>query len=309
MGYNQSSKKKPEGVYVPMVTPFNSSDESINFQGLKEVTDFLTENGVDGIIPSGSTGEMIAMNKDEQIKVNEAVCEYAAGRVKVFCSTGAYRTKDAVDLSKAAESAGADGVMVVTPWYMAPNDEELYEHYKAIRKAISIPVMLYHNPYYSTCLLSDKFMAKLYNDNIIDAVKERQADVYRQQDLRALTNESFGIFYGFDICPVESLSCWADGWVCGTGNLFPLENTTLYKLIKDNKLEEAKAYHFKKLRPYLPIFTENTDSGLPAPWLSIFKEGLKLRGIDAGVARRPVMGVPDDVKVKLKKLLKEYGYI
>jgi 4-hydroxy-tetrahydrodipicolinate synthase len=303
------SKKKPEGIYIPMVTPFNASDESIDFSGLKEVTDFLIENGVDGLIPSGSTGEFIAMSIEEQKKVNAAVCEYAAGRAKVYCSTGAYRTRDVIDLSKSAEAAGADGVMIVTPWYMAPNEDELYDHYKAIRKAISIPIMVYHNPYYSTCLMTDQFMARLYNDGLIDAVKERQADVYRQQNLRALTNDGFGIFYGYDICPVESVSMWADGWVCGTGNLFPKENKTVFDLAKNRQIDQAQKYQFQKIRPYLPLFTENTSKGLPCPWLSVIKEGLKLRGVNAGVARKPVMGVPDDVMAKLKKVLKEYGHI
>ena len=302
-------KQKLDGIIIPMVTPFNASDESIDFSGLKEVTEFLITNGVDGVIPNGSTGEFVAMSIDEQKRVNAAVCENAAGRIKVFCSTGAYRTRDAVELSKSAQAAGADGVMVVTPWYMAPNEEELYEHYKAIRKAISIPIMVYHNPYYSTCLMENKFMARLYNDGIIDAVKERQADVYNQQDLRAMTDDGFGIFYGYDICPVESVSMWADGWVCGTGNLFPRENKTVFDLAKERKIDEAQKYHFEKIRPYLPLFTEKTAAGLPCPWLSVIKEGLKLRGVNAGVARKPVMGVPDDVMDRLKKVLTEYGHI
>lgn len=303
------AKEKPEGIFIPMVTPFKESDESVDFSGLKEVTDFLIENGVNGLIPCGSTGEFVAMSHEEQMAVNEAVCHYAAGRVKVFCSTGAYRTKDAVEMSKAAEAAGADGVMVVTPWYMAPNEEELYLHYKAIREAIKIPIMLYHNPYYSTCLLSDEFMARLYNDGIIDAVKERQADVYRQQDLRYLTDDGFGIFYGYDICPVESVSMWADGWVCGTGNLFPKENVTVFNLAKQGKIEEAKKYHFEKVRPYLPLFLEKTSKGLPCPWLQVLKEGLKMRGINAGVARKPVQPMPQDYRDKLHKILKQYGYV
>lgn len=301
--------QKPEGIFIPMVTPFKASDESIDFEGLKEVTDFLAENGVDGVIPSGSTGEFIAMTMEEQKKVNAAVCKYSAGRMKVFCSTGAYRTRDVIELSQSAEAAGADGVMVVTPWYMAANEDELYEHYKAIRKAINIPIMMYHNPYYSTCLLSDEFMAKLYNDDIIDAVKERQADVYRQQDLRYLTDDGFGIFYGYDICPVESVAMWADGWVCGTGNLFPKENKTVFDLAKTQQIEEAKKYHFEKIRPYLPLFTQKTTKGLPTPWLQIIKEGLKLRGVNAGVARKPVMELPADSLELLKRVLKEYNYI
>ena len=138
------AREKLTGIYIPIVTPFNA-DESINFNGIKECTDFLVENGVSGVIPSGSTGEMIAMTPDEQIAVNRATVKAAAGRIKVVCSTAAYRTKDVVDMSVAAEADGADGVMIVTPWYMAPNENELLKHYETVRKAIDLPIMLYHN--------------------------------------------------------------------------------------------------------------------------------------------------------------------
>jgi 4-hydroxy-tetrahydrodipicolinate synthase len=303
------AKEKLKGIYIPIVTPFNA-DESISFTGIKECTDFLVQNGVTGVIPSGSTGEMIALNKQEQIEVNRATIKAAAGRIKVVASTGAYRTTDVVEMSIAAESDGADGIMAVTPWYMSPNENELLKHYEAIRKAISIPIMLYHNPYYSTCLLSDEFMAKLYNQGFIDAVKERQADVFRQQDLRYLTDDGFGIFYGYDITPVESLSCWADGWVCGTGNLFPKENTEVFNLAKARKMDEAMKYHFEKIRPYLPLFTKPTSAGMPSPWLQIIKEGMKLRGVDAGFCRKPVISeLPTDVMTALKATLKQYGYL
>ena len=226
------AREKLTGIYIPTITPFNK-DESINFAGIREVAKFLAENGVTGIIPSGSTGEMIALDVDEQIAVNKAYIE--AGHefgLKVVASTGAYRTKNVVKMSQAAEADGADGIMAVTPWYMAPSMDQIYDHYKTVHESINIPVMLYHNPYYSTCLMTDEFMAKLYNEGCVDAIKERQADVYRQQNLRHLTDDNFAIFYGFDVCPVETLTCWTDGWVCGTGNLFPKENSTVYDLAK-----------------------------------------------------------------------------
>ncbi len=303
------AREKLTGIYIPTVTPFNK-DESINFSGIKEITKFLAENGVTGIIPSGSTGEMIALDVDEQIAVNKAYIE--AGHeygIKVCASTGAYRTRDVVKMSQAAESDGADGIMAVTPWYMAPSKAQLYEHYKTVHAAINIPVMLYHNPYYSTVLMSDEFMAKLYNEGCIDAVKERQADVYRQQNLRRLTDDNFAIFYGFDVCPVETLSCWTDGWVCGTGNLFPKENSTVYNLAKARKTVEAMRAQEQLLWPYLHLFLE-PDSNGDILWLQILKEGLKLRGIDAGYCRKPVTpDLPIETENRLKNTLKHYGYI
>ena len=299
------ARQKLEGIYIPVITPFNK-DETVNFGAIKEIAKFLGENGVTGIIPSGSTGEMVAMTKEEQIAVNKAYIEAGhANGIKVVASTGAYRTRDVVDMSKAAESDGADGIMAVTPWYMAPNEKELYEHYKTVHDAIKIPVMIYHNPYYSTVLMSDKFIAKLYNEGCIDAIKERQADVYRQQDLRRLTDDNFGIFYGYDVCPVECLSCWSDGWVCGTGNLFPAENSEVYKLAKAKKTAEAMKAHEEKIWPYLHLFSE-PDSNGDVLWLQIIKEGLKLRGIDAGYCRKPVLS---ELPAETMKRLKHYGYL
>lgn len=302
-------KEKLNGIYIPVITPFNK-DESINFSAIKELTKFLADNGVTGIIPSGSTGEITALTTDEQIAINKAYIEAAHdNNIKVIASTGAYRTTDVIKMSQAAESDGADGIMAVTPWYMAPNEKELVAHYKAIHDSINIPVMLFHNPYYSTCLLSDKFMAKLYNEGCIDAVKERQADVFRQQNLRHLTDDGFAIFYGYDVCPVETLSCWSDGWVCGTGNLFPKENSTVYHLAKERKMEEAMKAHTELIRPYLHLFSE-ADSNGDVLWLQIIKEGLKLRGVDAGYCRKPVLSeLPDETMDRLKATLKEYGYL
>ena len=303
------ARQKLEGIYIPVITPFNK-DENINFDAIREIAGFLGKNGVTGIIPSGSTGEMIALTKEEQIAVNAAYIK--AGHeygIKVVASTGAYRTKDVVKMSKAAESDGADGIMAVTPWYMAPNEKELFEHYKTIHDSIDIPVMLYHNPYYSTVLLSDEFIAKLYNEGCVDAVKERQADVYRQQNLRRLTDDNFGLFYGYDVCPVECLSCWSDGWVCGTGNLFPKENVAVYKAAKEKDVAKAMKAQEKEVWPYLHLFSV-PDSNGDILWLQIIKEGLKLRGIDAGYCRKPVLSkLPKETMDRLKATLRNYGYI
>lgn len=302
-------REKLSGIYIPVITPFNK-DESINYQAIKELAEFLGKNGVTGIIPSGSTGEMIALTKEEQISVNKAYIEAGHDNgLKVVASTGAYRTKDVVDMSMAAESDGADGIMAVTPWYMGPNEKELLAHYKTVHDAISIPVMLYHNPYYSTVLMRDEFIAKLYNEGCIDAVKERQADVYRQQNLRRLTDDNFSIFYGYDVCPVECLSCWSDGWVCGTGNLFPKENVDVYQLASAKKTSEAMKAQETEVWPYLHLFSE-ADANGDILWLQIIKEELKLRGVDAGYCRKPVLSkLPEETMERLKNTLKHFGYL
>lgn len=302
------SKQALNGVVFPLVTPFTKDTEEVNYEGLKQLIDFLIENGADGVIPCGSTGELVSMTREEQMAINEFTIKYVNKRVKVYACTGAYRTCDVVTMSKAAEAAGADGVMAVTPWYITPNEPELYAHYKAVREAISIPLILYHNPYLTGCWVTAEFIAKLYNDGIIDAVKDSAHDIYRHQCMRALTDEGFGIFYGYDNCPPEALSFYADGWITGVGTLFPKETKHLYNLAKAGKVEECKEFTMNTMRKYMHFFNEPTKEGLPTPWLAIIKEGLTMRGIDIGLPRKPIGPLPESVREDLKNQLMEFGY-
>ena len=117
-------KGKLGGVVFPLVTPFCGEDEHVNYPALDKLIDFLIENGAAGVIPCGSPGELVSMTLEEQLEINRHTLENVNHRCKVYACTGAYRTSDAILLSRAAEEAGADGVMVVTPWYITPNEEE-----------------------------------------------------------------------------------------------------------------------------------------------------------------------------------------
>ncbi len=302
-------KEKFTGLYVPMITPFKPSDESVFEEGIRNYTDFLIENGVDGLIPCGSSGEFVSLETNEQIQVNEIVCDAAKGRVKVFCGTAAYSTKKTIELSKHAQASGADGVMVVTPWYLTPNEDELYAHYAALKDAISIPIMIYHNPYYTGVLMTDEFMAKLYNDGIIQAIKERQADVFRIQKLRYLTDDGFSIFYGYDISEIEAIIMGADGWVAGLGNLFPAENKKIITLMNEGKQKEAIEWHMTKIMPYLDLFMSKTEKGYGTPWMAYLKEGLAMRGVNVGVPRKPLLALEPAEKKKIRNLLMRYGHL
>ena len=302
-------KEKFTGLYVPMITPFKAEDESIWEEAIYRYTDFFFFFCVDGLIPCGSSGEFISMETTEQNRVNEMVCDAAKGRVKVFCGTAAYSTKKTIELSKHAEASGADGVMVVTPWYLTPNEDELYAHYAALRSAIHIPIMLYHNPYYTNCLMTDEFMAKLYNDGLIQAIKERQADVFRIQRLRYLTDEGFSIFYGYDVSEIEAFVMGADGWVAGIGNLFPAENKKIVTLMREGRQSEAIQWHMSKIMPYLELFMKPTKKGYGTPWMAFLKEGLSMRGIDVGIPRKPLQALQPAEREELRSLLKFYGYL
>lgn len=303
------AKQALNGVIFPLVTPFAGETEDINYEALEQLIDFLIANGATGVIPCGSTGELVSMTLEEQAAINEFTIKYVNGRVKVYACTGSYRTSDVVYLSQKAEAAGADAVMVVTPWYITPNEPEIYEHYKAVRAAIKIPLILYHNPYLTGCWLTAEFIAKLYNDGIIDACKDSSHDIYRHQTMRALTDEGFGIFYGYDNCPAEALSFYADGWITGVGTLFPAETVHLYNLAKAGKIAECKKFTQEYMRKYMHFFNEPTNEGLPTPWLAIIKEGLNIRGIHVGLPRKPIGPLPQSVRTDLRNTMEAFGYL
>ncbi|MPM79552.1 4-hydroxy-tetrahydrodipicolinate synthase [bioreactor metagenome] len=296
------------GVVFPLVTPFEPETECVNFKALDVLIDFLIDNGATGVIPCGSTGELVSMTLEEQQQIIRHTIAYVNKRVKVYACTAAYRTSDAIILSKAAEEAGADAVMVVTPWYIIPNEEEAYLHFKAVRQEIKIPLLLYHNPYLTGCWLSENIIAKMYNDHIIDGIKDSAHDIFRHQNMRALTDAGFKIFYGYDNCPAEALSFYADGWITGVGTLFPAETVLLYQLAKAGRIEEAKEFTLQRIRPYLRFFNERTSEGLPSPWLAIIKEGLVMRGVPVGLPRKPIQPLPQSVREDLASVLKRYGY-
>lgn len=295
------------GVIFPLVTPFDEN-ENVNYEGLKRLIDFLIANGADGVIPCGSTGELVSMTLEEQQAMIEFTIRYTAGRVKVFACTAAYRTADTVRLSRAAETAGADGIMVVTPWYITPNEPELYAHYKAVREAVSCPILLYHNPYLTGCQVRAEFIARLYNDGLIDGCKDSDHDIYRHQTMRALTDAGFSIFYGYDNCPAEALSFYADGWITGVGTLFPAETVKLYRLAKAGDVAACKEFTLHTMRKYMHFFNEPTPEGLPTPWLAIIKEGLNMRGVPVGLPRKPIGPLPQSVREALRATMQDMGY-
>ncbi len=305
--------KRIHGIYPPIVTIFRE-DGSIDEAGQASHVNFLIENGVHGVIPCGSTGEFIAMTLEERKRVVEVTVEAAAGRVPVYAHAGHYSTALTIELGRHAERAGADGVMVITPYYLPRYPEELVRHYEALAEAIYIPIMLYHNPHFAGVTLTDRVIADLYLRGTIQSVKEGEGEVGRVSDLRYLTDAGFDIFYGFDAAPIETMVMGANGWVAGTANVLPAEISRIFELVVEEKrVEDAIALWFK-IKPYMDLCTQPREGKSP-PWLAILKEGLKMRGQVGGYPRRPAMTLDEmgefgqHVKQDLRAALAALGHV
>jgi len=310
---SKDSRKKIEGVFPPIITVFRK-DGTFDEKGQRQFVNFLLENGVHGVIPCGSTGEFITMTDEERKQVFKVVIDEVAHRVPVYAHIGHYSTDNTVKLAQYAQELEADGVMMITPYYLPRYEEEIYRHCETVSNSIDIPIMLYHNPHFSGCKLSNEFIASLYKDEIISALKEGEGEVSRISDLRYRCGDGFSLFYGYDTAPIETFIMGANGWVAGTANLLPREISQIYELTnKEKKLEEAKGLWFK-IKPYMDLCTQDIN-GKNSPWLAILKEGLSMRNVVSCFPRRPAFTLEEmgsfgqEVKEKLYKILKELDHI
>jgi len=296
-----------KGIFTPMLTIFKK-DGSIDEESTRSHVNYLIGQGIHGIIPCGSTGEFVAMTEGEKKKVIKIVIEEVGGRIPVYASTGSYSTQLTVELSQYAEEIGADGVMIITPYYLPRKEDEIYEHYKAISESIDIPIMLYHNPHFSGITLTDDFIAKCYKDGLITAVKEGEGETGRIFNLRNKTDDNFKIFYGFDETVVEALMMGADGWVAGTSNMIAKYCVKVFELAGEgDKYEEAKEL-WGKMKVFLDLVLYKWPDGSNPPWLALMKEGLNMIGQKGGYPRKPAFPLDkyDDIyREKLEKSLKE----
>ncbi|RZI63659.1 MAG: dihydrodipicolinate synthase family protein, partial [Variovorax sp.] len=234
------------GTYTIMVTPFDA-EGAVDVPALERYVDWQIESGIHGLIPLGSTGEFLSMTDDEIELVAKTVIDRTAGRVPVLIGTTAEDTRVAARKSRMAESLGADGVMVLPPFYCTPTDDELYQHYKSISDAIGIPIMVYNNPAVTNVDLKPKLVARLSQLDNCRYIKESTLEVTRVRDIMRLSDGRMKVFGG--IMGFESYVEGAVGWAAVPSNGAPAEMARLYDLVMAGELAQARDLSFK----YFPM--------------------------------------------------------
>ena len=205
--------------HIPvLVTPFTGDGRHVDEPALRRLVEFQILEGIHGLVPLGSTGEFLSLTRDERTEAVATVIEQVRGRVPVLVGTGAEWTPDAVAFSKEAEALGADGVMVVPPFYSVPTERELYVHYKAISDALAIPVMICNNPAAANVDMLPETVARLSErDRECPLHKESTLDVTRVRDIVRLCGERLTVFAG--VLGYESFFLGAQGWVAVCSNV------------------------------------------------------------------------------------------
>jgi len=292
----------PRGILPAMVTPLNDREE-VNEKALRSLVDFLVDSGVHGIFVVGSQGEAYALSQDEKKKVMETAVEQTAKRVPVYAGTGAVTTSEAVELTKMAEKIGVDAVSVITPYFLSPSQEELYEHYKTIANSTSLPILLYNNPGKTGGVnISIGLAERLSQIENIVGIKDSSGDMTLTGEyIRKTKGKGFSVLAGRDTLILSTLLYGGSGAISATANVAPKIAVDIYEYFVKGNIEKAKEAQFA-LAPLRVAFELGT---FPV----VIKEALKLIGIDAGPAKSPVKGLSDVKRRELKEILKGMGLL
>ena len=294
-----------KGSGVALVTPFNKDGE-VDYKKLKELIDFQIENKTDAIIICGTTGESATLSESEHKNVIEACMHYTKGRIPVIAGTGSNNTKTAIELSKEAENIGVDGLLVVTPYYNKPTQEGLFEHYTAIAKETSIPIILYNVPGRTSVNLLPETVKKIVeeNPNVI-AIKEASGNLEQIEALKEikerLNNRTFDIYSGNDDQTVDILELGGIGVISVLANILPEETHNMVINYLNGNKEQSRNEQIKLLSLIKALFSKTN----PIP----VKKALELMGKIDGTLRLPLTELPEEQTKQLKIEMKRSGII
>ncbi len=283
MSPTKNTGKNWRGTFTVLVTPFTADGRSVDVPALRRLVDWQIEQGIHGLIPLGSTGEFLSMTMPEQEQVIEVCVKQAAGRVPVLIGTGAEWTDDAVMKARLAESMGADGVMVIPPYYSTPTPDELFEHYRKIGEAVSMPIMVYNNPATANVDLTPDIVARLAQIDNVRYIKESTLEVTRVRDIIELCGDKMTVFAG--ILGYESFWLGAQGWVAVCSNFLPRDSARLFELVADHKDQPGALALYKRILPLVKMVGGHR-------YVSASKVALDYMGLPVGTPRAPRLPLP-----------------
>ncbi len=288
------------GAGVAIVTPM-LEDGSVDYAGLKQLIDFQIENGTDAIIICGTTGESSTLSDEEHLECIRTAIEHTHNRVPVIAGTGSNDTKYAIELSKAAEDLGADGLLLVSPYYNKTTQRGLIAHYSMIADSVNIPMILYNIPSRTGIGMDISTIAALAEKKNIVAVKEASGNISFAAKLSAACGDKIDIYSGNDdmIIPLMSLGC--KGVISVLSNVMPKETHDMCQLCLENNFAAASALQLKYLTLINDLFMEVN----PIP----VKAAMNMIGLPAGPCRMPLIEMSEEHKTKLFHTLKSYGLV
>lgn len=284
-----------EGAYTALITPFQP-DGSVDYGKLRELVELQIAGGIDGIVPVGTTGESPTLDTEEHETVIRTVIETAAGRIKVIAGTGANSTAEAIELTRFAKDAGADGSLQVTPYYNKPTQAGLIRHFTAVAD-LGLPIVLYNVPGRSGAEIAVSTVKELSAHPHVVSVKEAAGSVDRVSRIKDACD--IEVLSGDDGLTLPMMSVGACGVISVASNLIPAAVADLVHAAADGRWGDALALHQKYYRTFSDMFLETN----PVP----IKAAMEMAGICGAVYRLPLCGMADANREKLRATLVQSG--
>ncbi|WP_223588474.1 4-hydroxy-tetrahydrodipicolinate synthase [Neobacillus bataviensis] len=277
-----------------MVTPFDNKGH-IDFAKTTQLVNYLIENGTESLVIAGTTGESPTLSKEEKLALFAHVVKVVNKRVPVIAGTGSNNTYASVELTKKAEQLGVDGIMVVAPYYNKPNQEGLYQHFKTVAEATSLPVMVYNIPARSVVNILPETIIRLAKISNIVAVKEASGDLNAITHIIANTDDDFLLYSGDDAITLPVLAIGGTGVVSVASHVIGNEMQEMIAAFFEGENKKAAKLH----QELLPIMKGLFAAPSPAP----VKTALQLKGLDVGSVRLPLVGLTEQERATLISIL------
>ena len=287
------------GAIVAIVTPFKKG--KVDEKSLRELIEFQIKNGTDGIVPCGTTGESSTLSHEEHDRVIEITIDAARKRVPVIAGTGSNSTDEALRLTRHAHEAGADGALMVCPYYNRPTQEGLYQHFKTIAESVPIPIVPYNIPSRTGVNLLPETVARLAKISNIVGIKEASGSLKQMQDVISLCGDKFDVLSGDDFFTFPLLAIGGRGVVSVVSNIAPADMAAMVDAFAEGDIKKAQKLHHRLVPLIDALFIETN----PVP----VKAALSMMGKIAYDVRLPMYKMSDGNYEKLKGVMKKYGLI
>ncbi len=288
-----------KGSIVAIVTPFNNG--AVDEEKLRELVEFQIAGGTDGIVPCGTTGESSTLDYEEHDRVIRIVVEQVNKRVPVIAGTGSNATHEAIEMTEHAKKLGADGALLVTPYYNKPTQEGLFLHYQAVAKAVALPQILYNVPGRTGVNLLPETVARLAEISNIVAIKEATGSLQQASEVLALCGDKLDVLSGDDFITFPMMACGAKGVISVVANIMPKEVAALVDAFFAGNMEEARQLHLRLLKISNAMFIESN----PVP----VKTAVALMGKASDEVRLPLAPMAEGNRAKLAAIMKEYNLL
>lgn len=289
-----------QGSMVALITPFDTEGH-FDEASYRQLIDFQIENGTDVIVPCGTTGESTTLSHEEHDRVIRTCIEQVNKRIPVLAGTGSNSTSEALELSKHAYEAGADGLLLVAPYYNKPSQEGIYQHYKTLAEAIPLPQVLYNVPPRTGMNVEAATTIRLAEIDNIVAIKEASGNVTQTSEIVARAGDKIDVLSGDDFLTLPLMACGAVGVISVSANIVPKQVKEMVQAVQENRWSAARKKHLEMLDLHQSMFIEANP--VPA------KTAASLMGLCQAHVRLPLCPMQDKNLVKLKEVLTKHGLL